>query len=132
MTKIYQQLPLRLLLCTALTLGVTNVLHAVTVVAFTTNTTSVSRLDLFEATFTLNKTWTNPYNNTSQVEVDAYITAPGSSTAVMVPGFWYKGYSRSLSDTTELLTATGDSSWKIRYSPRLTGTYTYYIQIIDR
>ena len=105
--------------------------RATTVTSFTQNSTSISRLDKYEATFTMSKTWTNPYDYLGQVEVDAFVTPP-SGPAVTVPGFWFVDYTRSLTDTIENLTATGTTAWKIRYAPTVTGTFTYYLRIIDR
>lgn len=111
--------------------GCAGAAQAISVTAFSQNSSSVDRLDLWEATFSLSKAWTNPYDYSGQVEVDAYFAPPGGS-AVMIPGFWYEGYTRALTDTTENLTATGSNGWKVRYAPRVTGTYTYYILIIDQ
>lgn len=57
-----------------------------------------------EITLTSSKTYANPYLD---VDVSATFTGPGS-TVMTVPGFW-----------------DGDNTWKIRFAPTLTGTWTY-------
>src|SRR5205085_2852134 len=77
-------------------------------------------------------TWTfsNPYDP-DVVEANAYVTAPDGNT-IMIPAFWYQGYTRALVSNTEQLTTSGAAVWKLRYAPRLLGSYSYYIEVWDK
>ena len=90
---------------------------------------AIPRLELFEASFQLNRAFGNPYDPDC-VRIDAVIAAPDGSIA-SVPCFWYEGYSRRLTGGQEILTPTGEACWKLRYTPRLIGDYHIYIEVRD-
>lgn len=89
----------------------------------------IPRLDMFEASFQLNRAFANPYDPDC-VSVDAVITGPDGSVA-HVPCFWYEGYNRRLAGGQEILTPTGEACWMLRYTPRLIGDYHIYIKVRD-
>jgi hypothetical protein len=49
-----------------------------------------------------------------------------------VPAFWYVDYTRSTCTSgTEQLTQAGTPSWHVRFTPRETGTYSYFLEVVD-
>ncbi len=101
------------------------------VTAFTHNRSHVERLAKYEATITLNKSWDNPYDHAGQVEVNAYFALPNGGVS-KTAGFWYEGFQRSLRANTEQFEATTVNGWMFRFSPKTTGVYRYYVEVIDR
>ncbi len=104
--------------------------HGLRVTSFTDDHSSIKRLDKYECTVTLDKSWGNPFDHIHQVELNAYFSLPGGGIS-RVPGFWYEGFSRTLHANTERLKATKLDGWKFRFSPKTTGVFQYYIEIID-
>lgn len=101
------------------------------VISYIHNSDEIPRLGKYEATFNLDKSWDNPYDNVNEVEVNAYFALP-NGIIEKIPGFWYEGFGRNLIGKDEHLTSNGNNSWMIRYSPKLLGDYKCYIEIIDR
>ena len=62
------------------------------------------------------------------IRLDAAITLPSGRTMV-VPGFWYQAYQRSLSGGYEHLTAAGSAEWRVRFTPPEPGTYNLSLTI---
>ncbi len=110
-----------------------NTCNAQTVIltSFTQNSVEIPRLGKYEVTFNLDKVWSNPYDNSNEVEINAYFTLP-NGTIEQIAGFWYEGFSRSLVGNDEQLSPNGNNGWKLRYAPKFLGNYSYYIEIIDR
>lgn len=74
---------------------------------------------------------TSPYG-VDGISIDAHITSP-SGKLITLPAFYYEDYIRGGSLTSkETMTATGNYSWKIRFAPAETGTYTYYLTVQDK
>jgi hypothetical protein len=78
-----------------------------------------------EATFTLNTTYSNPYDS-AVIQVDAIITPP-SGPAITVPCFYYvpavfNGGNATLNNA--------GATWMLRYAPTQTGSYSVKIRAI--
>jgi len=63
------------------------------------------------------------------IRLDATFTAPSGRTLV-VPGFWFQNYARSLSGGTERLSLSGSASWRIRFTPQEAGNYSLALAIV--
>ncbi len=63
-----------------------------------------------------------------RIRLDATFTAP-SGQAMVVPGFWFQNYTRSLSGGSERLSASGSASWRLRYTPQETGLHSLSLTI---
>ncbi len=100
------------------------------VTSFVHNRSSIERLDKYESTITLSKLWGNPYDHINQVELNAYFSLPGGEVS-KIHGFWHEDFSRSLRANAEQFEATTVNGWKFRFSPKTTGVFQYYIEVID-
>jgi hypothetical protein len=87
------------------------------------NVTSLKQFEKVEVTLDIDGGWSNP-DNPNEIEVWANITAP-DGTAHYVPGFYYQHYQRD--DAARTITAVGAPLWKIRYTPRQTGRYSFSV-----
>lgn len=96
----------------------------------TANATSVPMYEKFELTFELDRAYTNPFDP-EVVDVQGHFVSP-SGNRVSVPGFYYQEYERSLSeDGFERLIPAGAPCWKVRFAPRETGRYSYWVTVDD-
>ncbi len=93
------------------------------------NARDVRLYDKFELSFGLRRTYSNPFDP-DVVSVEGVFIRPDGKK-VRVPGFFYQGYRRELRGQTEVLTPRGERHWKIRYAPRQTGVYHYYVEVRD-
>lgn len=87
----------------------------------------------FELTFRVNARWINPYDP-DDVQVDGLVTGPDGRTAA-VPAFYYRGY-RSADGKTRVglwvkFSAVGEPEWRLRYTPRTSGTHRVAIRVRD-
>jgi hypothetical protein len=71
---------------------------------------------------------TNPFDP-DNIALDATFTLPSGRTMV-VPGFWYQAYQRSLSGGYEVDTANGSPEWRVRFTPPESGDYLMSLQIL--
>ena len=69
----------------------------------------------------------NPFDPES-IAVDATFTMPSGNTMV-VPAFWYQGYQRALSGSTEHDTVSGPPQWRLRFTPPEIGAYSVSLAI---
>lgn len=113
---------------TCLLLAPACMLYATNLTSITENFDTISQYEKYEATFTLNRIYTNPFD-TDEVEINAIITRPDFST-VQVPAFYYRYYQVSGSNP-ETYSNPGPEQWKFRFAPRRPGVYTYTITVID-
>lgn len=65
----------------------------------------------------------------SQINVAACIEDE-QGNSYNVPMFWYEEYSRRLNGQREVLTKVGEGQFRMRFTPRSAGEYTYYISIV--
>jgi len=92
------------------------------------NSSTIDRYQKYELTFTLSRTYTNPFDP-CEVDVTATFHQP-DGTDVNIPGFYYRAYTVSGSNP-ERYTTAGDISWKARFAPSLLGSYTCDIKVED-
>ncbi len=89
----------------------------------------VPRYEKFEITLTLGNSYTNPFDP-DEVRVDGYFTSPSGVTFIQ-PGFYYQAYRLTTNNGVETYTPSGDPAWKVRFSPRETGAYQYFVRVTD-
>ncbi len=89
----------------------------------------VGKYEKFEATFSLGKTYANPFDP-AQIDVTAVFTSP-TGVAHTVKGFYFQDYQRSGTGNSEVLTPLGTPVWKVRFAPDETGAWTYRLQAVD-
>ncbi len=94
-------------------------------------TGSVGRYEKFEAKIDLDTTVKNPYDP-AEIKVDLEFKSPSGRSAT-VPGFFFRDYKFALTTSepiTESISATGDSSWRGRFTPDEVGEYTYTVSVV--
>lgn len=69
----------------------------------------------------------NPFDPDAMA-LNATFTLP-SGQRMVVPGFWYQGYQRSLSGGRELDTPIGSPGWRVRFNPPQPGNYAISIGV---
>lgn len=74
-------------------------------------------------------TWTNPFDP-EQVRVDATVTTPSGRT-LTVPGFFMTDFRRAEIDGREVLTATGQRGWRVRFTPTEPGEHTLTVTLVN-
>ncbi|MEA3226021.1 MAG: DUF5060 domain-containing protein, partial [Planctomycetota bacterium] len=94
------------------------------------NRSQVAIYDKFEITFDLDGRWDNPFDPT-QVKVDGEFTSP-SGKVLIVPGFFYQEYRRTLKGGEDSYKSVGKPMWKVRFAPTKAGEYTYQISVTNR
>jgi hypothetical protein len=99
------------------------------VINVTPNTTTIGQYEKFEIRFTVNTTYTNPYNP-DEADITVYFTPTDSTTMQVIPAFWYQGYT-AITGSFENYTPVGSPTWMARFAPRQYGSYTYFIRIAD-
>lgn len=122
---------------------------ATTVNSVTSQPSTVGRYQKFELSFTISRAFPEgsflPYyyydasDNPTQfpgrnspygqdgISIDATFTSPTGKVQT-VPAFYFQDFVRS-GDT---MTPTSNYSWRVRYAPQETGSYTYYLTITDK
>lgn len=98
--------------------------------AMTTPVANMERVGLFEKfeiTFVLTGDWDNPFDP-EQIRVDAQFTAPDRKQYT-VPGFFYQEYRLNVQNRHEKV---GEPVWKIRFTPQMTGTYSYQVIAVNK
>ena len=89
------------------------------------NMAAVALYDKFEITFELSGTWDNPFDP-DQIAVEAHFQSP-SGEDIVVPGFFYQDYKRTVREGEDFYSVVGDPVWKIRFAPTEVGLYIYTI-----
>lgn len=72
-------------------------------------------------------TVSNPFDP-NVVTLDATFTLPSGQTR-RVPGFWYRNYTRALSNGSEVLTTQGSAEWRVRFCPTEVGNYAVSVAL---
>ena len=102
--------------------------EATTISGISQNASTIGRYTKYELTFTLSRTYTNPFD---PCEVDVTVTFhQPDGTDVNIPGFYYRAYTVSGSNPETYPTA-GAVSWKARFAPSQLGSYTCGIKVKD-
>jgi len=94
----------------------------------------VPKYDKFEVTFDCTLPGAVPYSNPfdpDEIAVQAHFIRPITGEEIVVPAFWYQGYTRSQVSGNEVLTPAGQPIWKVRFAPRISGTWQYWISATD-
>ncbi|MBL8132399.1 MAG: DUF5060 domain-containing protein [Anaerolineae bacterium] len=81
----------------------------------------VGRFEKFEAQITLDAQFDNPYDP-QEIRLDAEFTAP-SGRVISVAGFYYEEFSYNGGS----VAPSGESSWRVRFTPQEVGEYRYRI-----
>lgn len=94
---------------------------------------SVGLFDLFEVSFTMGDTYSNPYDP-NEISIRAYFISP-DNTVIPVEAFYYEGYSFQKIvnniDYYEQASSTNDVAWKVRFTPTCIGTWHFKIWARD-
>jgi hypothetical protein len=90
----------------------------------------VPRYGKFELSLDLGAAWDNPFDP-AEIDVHGIFTAPDGK-AIRVNGFLYQPFSRRLEGGAEMIEPAGEPSWKLRFTPHLTGTWRYQVFANDR
>ncbi len=104
-------------------------IYATSLTSITENLDTVCQYEKYEATFTVDRSYTNPFD-INEVDLYATLTRPDLTT-VQVPAFYYRYYQVSGSNP-ETYANPGPEQWKFRFAPSQSGTYTYTVTVIDR
>lgn len=91
---------------------------------------SVNLFDLFEVSFTLGDTYSNPYDPDT-ISITATFFSPDAKTYI-VNAFYYEGYSFFYYDGYENYNSTNNNGWRIRFTPNCVGTWRFHLQARDR
>ena len=94
---------------------------------FHQNSAKVARGGKFEIRFQVNRDFNNPFDP-REVDVNGEFTAP-SGEAMTVPGFYYQDFISTRESDGERLTAVGQATWRIRFSPKEAGTHRFVIHV---
>ena len=94
----------------------------------TPSAAQVGRYNKFELTIALKDIYTNPFDP-AQIDLHATFTSP-NGTGRTIPGFYWQDYTSQPNGTKEVLTATGQPAWKVRFSPTETGLWTYFVEAV--
>lgn len=93
------------------------------------NSSEVGLYERFEVSFSLARTYDNPFDP-DEVSVTGDFVCPDGSI-VTVPGFFYQGYLRRMDRGAERLVPMGQSQWKVRFAPQQVGIYRFYVAVDD-
>lgn len=85
---------------------------------------------LEEGKVDLSATYDDPFDP-DDISVDAMVVAP-SGRKFTVPGFLYRGYSRSLVNQKEVLSPDPETNWRVRICPQEPGKYVVQVHVRDR
>lgn len=78
----------------------------------------------------LRASYVNPFHP-AQLDLEAKFVGP-RSTEIVVPGFYYQGYSRALIEGKEVLTKGAEGEWRIRFTPPSAGNWYVQVRATDR
>jgi len=91
------------------------------------NSDRIGKYEKFEITFKLEGIWDNPFDP-DQIAVDAIFRRPDGNR-VTLPGFFYQEYYLNAQNRIEKV---GDPVWKVRFTPGITGKYSFHIQAVNQ
>ncbi len=94
------------------------------------NARNVGRYEKFELTLDLWARFQNPYD-ARDISVTAEITRP-SGSSVVLDGFIYREFLRTVSEGKESFDPAGEPVWKVRYAPHETGKHAYSVTVRTR
>lgn len=82
---------------------------------------NIEQYALVELEVAMEATFSNPFDP-NEIRLDGRFTSPSGET-VLVPGFFYEDFEYS----SGRLISTGETSWRVRFTPQEAGNYTYRI-----
>ena len=91
------------------------------------NSENIGQYEKFELTIELNKLYINPYDP-AVISLKGLFKSPSGKLKV-VDGFYYTDF--TVSKTNPVKYSRGNDSWKIRFTPDETGTWTYFLRCTD-
>ncbi len=112
---------------------------------FRPSASTVPQFGLFELTFNLNRSYSNPFDP-DQIRIDATFTSP-DGRSLTVPAFYHQDFIRvdrvtrmeAVVERTEKtwrlledFVPVGPGCWKVRFTPEQVGRYTYSLAVTDR
>lgn len=113
--------PFPLCIC-MLFLSITSTAQSPVINSVTPNTITPAKLDKFELDINLTAGYTNAYDY-DDIDVQCIFFAPGGRKDT-VDGFFMQGYTLNPDGS---LTSSGAGSFKVRYAPNETGTWSYVL-----
>lgn len=84
----------------------------------------------FEAAFEISRVFANPFDP-AVADVRGRFHPPDGAEVVEIPAFYWEGYERSAEEGREVLTPAGRSGWRVRFSPRMAGTWRFQVAVRD-
>ncbi|MBN1257478.1 MAG: DUF5060 domain-containing protein, partial [Planctomycetes bacterium] len=88
------------------------------------DTPEVRQYDPFELSCWVNRPVINPFDQ-EHIRIDAQITPPDGGDVITVPLFYYQDFLRHQEPPADRYTAAGPGIFKLRFTPRQSGTYHY-------
>ncbi|NQU95615.1 MAG: cellulase family glycosylhydrolase [Candidatus Omnitrophica bacterium] len=85
----------------------------------------VKQFDILELDIDTKGVFDNPFDP-NQVDIKAHFISPNQNELI-IPAFYYQGFSRDLSEGREILEAVGSPQWKVRFTPREIGIYRVFL-----
>ncbi len=104
--------------------------HAPSINLVSPNKTTLGQYEKLELTIDISAYFDNPFDP-DEISVEARFKGPDDKS-VTVPGFYYQEYQRTQEDNKEVLAKVMDAGWRIRFSPPLSGRYTYTVSVQDK
>jgi hypothetical protein len=102
---------------------------ATSINSYSQNADTVGRFEKLEITFTLDQTYSNPFDP-CVIDITVDFIEPGEETFATIPAFFYQSYTVSGSNP-ETYNTPGATCWKVRFAPSKIGTHTFDIIIRD-
>lgn len=110
-------------------IGLAYVPKPTTISNISQNGNDIGRYEKFEATFTLDQNYTNPFDPCI-IDVWVIFHEPGGNN-VTIPAFYYQAYNVSGSNPEHYPSTSGSACWKARFAPSKLGIHTFDITIKD-
>lgn len=114
------------ILCVVFFLSSIAICSGVQVTSISQNASVCNQYEKYEATFTLDTSYSNPFD-LAVIDITVVITQPDSSQ-ITVPAFYYRPY-EVVGSAPEHYENPGPVQWKIRFTPSMVGNYSYDIHI---
>ena len=94
------------------------------------NESQVKRFALVELDVDLTAEYVNPFNP-DEVKLEGVFKSPAGRTLI-VPGFIWQNYRRSLEKGVEKVSSDGPVQWKVRFTPEEIGEYEYFVRVTNQ
>lgn len=114
------------LILTLLTIFFVEVSAGPVITSVVPNSNIIGKYQKLELTVQLTATYYNPFDF-NQINLKCAFTSPNGQV-YQVDGFYFQDYTMTQPNQ---LVANGSPQWKIRFSPTVTGTWTYIVSLTD-